>query len=155
MLAPVVRAEKQLSLVREQDANVRLRATAIAEIQGGQRPGGGYSSGHVAFLFSCRRLLRPAGSVCCLCLTAQHNTYPGVSLPFAEWCTPQAKTALATQPAVRVVTGEVPVRFVWFLPATDCPDTHLIPKGVPPHEAERGEAAWLAAGTCRETLPFE
>ena len=155
VLAPVVRAEKQLSLVREQDANVRLRATAIAEIQGGQRPGGGYSSGHVAFLFSCRRLLRPAGSVCCLCLTAQHNTYPGVSLPFAEWCTPQAKTALATQPAVRVVTGEVPVRFVWFLPATDCPDTHLIPKGVPPHEAERGEAAWLAAGTCRETLPFE
>jgi hypothetical protein len=32
VLAPVVGAEKQLSLVREQDANVRLRATAIAEI---------------------------------------------------------------------------------------------------------------------------
>jgi hypothetical protein len=151
----VVGAEKQLTRVREQDTDVRLCAAAIAQVQCVQRLGGGYSSGHVAFLFSCRRLLRPAGSVCCLCLTAQHNTYPGVSLPFAEWCTPQAKTALATQPAVRVVTGEVPVRFVWFLPATDCPDTHLIPKGVPPHEAERGEAAWLAAGTCRETLPFE
>src|SRR6516162_11454116 len=94
VLTPVVGAEKQLSLVREQDANVRLRATAIAEIKGGQRPGGGYSSGHVAFLFSCRRLLRPAGSVCCCPLTEQHNTYPGVSLPPPESCTPQAKTAL-------------------------------------------------------------
>ena len=112
MLTPVVGAEKQLSLVREQDANVRLRATAIAEIKGGQRPGGGYSSGHVAFLFSCRRLLRPTGSVCCLSLTEQHNTYPGVSLPPPESCTPQAKTALVTQPEVRVVTGEIPVRFV-------------------------------------------
>jgi hypothetical protein len=56
---------------------------------------------------------------------------------------------------VRVVTGEVPVRFVRFLPASDCPDTHLTPKGVALHDAERGEAAWLAAGTCRETLPFE
>jgi hypothetical protein len=45
-------------------------------------------------------------------LTEQHNTYPGVSLPLAESCTPQAKTTLATQPEARVVAGEVPMRFV-------------------------------------------
>jgi len=57
---------------------------------------------------------------------------------------------------VRVVTGEVPVRFVWFLPATGCPDTHLIPKGMDTLTARNAaNAAWLAAGTCRETLPFE
>jgi hypothetical protein len=33
---------------------------------------------------------------------------------------------------VRVVTGEVPVRFVWFLPASGCPDTHLTAKRIVP-----------------------
>src|SRR5215471_13315930 len=44
----VMGTEEQLTRVREQDANIRLRATAIAEIHGGERLGGGYSSGHVA-----------------------------------------------------------------------------------------------------------
>ena len=74
VLAPVVSAEKQLSLVREQDADVRLRATAIAEIQGGQRPGGGYSSGHVAFLVIVPPA--PASGWLGCCLSLQNSTTP-------------------------------------------------------------------------------
>src|ERR1700691_5320869 len=71
-----------------------------------------------------------------LSLTEQHNTYPGVRLPVTGGCTPQAKTALtapladpAAQPGdyttVWVVTGEVPVRFVWLIPNTRAV-THLM-----------------------------
>src|ERR1700744_2459421 len=49
----VVGAEEQLTRIREQDADISLRAAAVAEVQGGQRLGGGYGSGHVAFLVSC------------------------------------------------------------------------------------------------------
>ena len=62
VLPAVVRAEKQLTRIGEQDADVRLRAAPIAQIESGQRPSGGDSSSHVAFLVSCLRLLRPAGS---------------------------------------------------------------------------------------------
>jgi hypothetical protein len=41
----VVRAEEQLARVREQNADVRLGTAAIAQIEGGQRLCGGYSSG--------------------------------------------------------------------------------------------------------------
>ena len=152
VLPAVVGAEEQLTRVGEQDADVRLGAAPIAQIESGQRLSGGDSSSHVAFLISCLRLLRPAGSGLAglsgsvtvpvkrtlggrgSCpgednfLTAQHNTYPGVRLPVAGPCTPQAKTAQATPPAglasavlgdhttVRVVTGEIPVRFEWCIP---------------------------------------
>ena len=62
VLPAVMRAEEQLTRVREQDADVRLRAATIAQIESGQRLSGGDSSSHVAFLVSCLRLLRPAGS---------------------------------------------------------------------------------------------
>src|SRR5215472_12603133 len=62
VLPAVVRAEQQLTRVREQHADVRLRAAPIALIESGQRLSGGDSSSHVAFLVSCLRLLRPAGS---------------------------------------------------------------------------------------------
>src|SRR5207245_1530545 len=52
-------------------------------------------------------------------LTAQHNTYPGVSVPHSEWCTPQAKTPtdgawpycrhVQTVPAPHRYSGVVPV----------------------------------------------
>jgi hypothetical protein len=45
---------------------------------------------NVAFL----RVVPPAFSAFWLqlsALTAQHNTYPGFSVPHSEWCTPQAK----------------------------------------------------------------
>ena len=69
-------------------------------------------------------------------LTAQHNTYPGVRLPCAGGCTPQAKTALVawqapckparspvTHTTVRVVTGEIPVRFMGCIPLNGRHDT--------------------------------
>ena len=81
VLPAVVGAEKQLTRVREQDADVCLRAASIAQIQCGQRLSGGYSSGHVAFLVSCLRLLASGWLRFAALLTAQHNTYPGVRLP--------------------------------------------------------------------------
>jgi hypothetical protein len=56
---------------------------------------------------------------------------------------------------VRVVTGEVPVRFVWFLPGSGCPDTFDPKRENPERRGMRLKAAWLAAGTRRGTLPFE
>src|SRR5579863_8281686 len=90
----VVCAEEQLTRVRKQDADVRLGAASIAQVQCGQRLSGGYSSGHVAFSWShasgCSVRLAPVA------LTGQHNAYPGVRLPVTGGCTPQAKTALAS-----------------------------------------------------------
>ena len=45
MFPAVMRTEEQLSRVREQNADVRLGAAAITQIEGGQRLCGGYSSG--------------------------------------------------------------------------------------------------------------
>jgi hypothetical protein len=63
VLAAMVSTEEQLTRVREHDADVCLRAAAIAKIKSGQRLGGGYSSSHVAFLVWCLRLLRPVAPV--------------------------------------------------------------------------------------------
>jgi hypothetical protein len=54
-------------------------------------------------------------------------------------------------PTVRVVTGEIPVRFVCFLPFCQHDDTFAGNCGdYPPRRA-----AWLCPGTGRGTLPFE
>ena len=50
--------------------------------------------------------------------------------------------------AVRVVTGEIPVRFVWFLPLSGRRDTFA---GNYPVR----KAAWQGAPTGAGTLPFE
>ena len=67
VLSAVVSAKEQLARVGELDADVCLRAAPIAQIECGQRLCGGDSSGNVAFLVSCLRLLRPAGSGLLLC----------------------------------------------------------------------------------------
>lgn len=90
---------------------------------------------NVAFLFSVPPARDRRLRLSCLLLTAQHNTWPGVSLPWAGVCTPQAKTALdhpdepslakssswpeaipGDDTAVRVVTGDFPVRLLVFYP---------------------------------------
>src|SRR4029077_13597680 len=97
------------------------------------------------------------------CLTAQHNTYPGVRLPVAGPCTPQAKTAQAAPPGqarasailgdyttVRVVTGEIPVRFEWCIPL-NVRHEHFWPQvsgSLPPGYAGRRRGSWRKpAGT--------
>src|ERR1700739_942505 len=67
-LSAVGGAEEQGAPVGGEDAAVRLRSARITQIECGQRLCGGDSSGHVAFLFSCLRLLRPAGSGLLLCV---------------------------------------------------------------------------------------
>ena len=49
---------------------------------------------NVAVLFSVPPARGRRLRLSCLLLTEQHNTWPGVSLPWAGMCTPQAKTAL-------------------------------------------------------------
>ena len=145
MLPAVVRAEEQLARVGEQDADVRLGAAPIAQIESGQRLSGGDSSSHVAFLVSCLRLLRPAGSG--LAGLSGESPFPsngplgvvsgGGQLPYstpqhiprrqasrgrAVYATSENRTSHAARPrrasavigdhtTVRVVTGEIPVRF--------------------------------------------
>src|SRR5438876_8691039 len=46
---------------------------------------------NVAFLRVVPPAFQPSGFQL-PALTAQHNTYPGFSVPHSEWCTPQAKT---------------------------------------------------------------
>jgi hypothetical protein len=169
---PVVGAKKQLTRVWEQDADVRLRTTAIAEIQGGERPGGGYSSGHVAFLVSCPPGLavRPAlGWLPTSYSTAQH-------IPRRQ-ASPSRVVYATSENRGRVISGERPVRFTLLLPFSHDHDTlpGTIPLcGTSRNRAERApttpavtrettsrrcgmraKAAWLAASTRQGTLPFE
>src|ERR1700676_1768033 len=85
------------------------------------------------------------------CLTAQHNTYPGVRLPVAGWCTPQAKNrtrratgsltctashaVIGDHTTVWVVTDEVPVRFTVLLPFSGRHDTFARKYPVPERKA--------------------
>jgi hypothetical protein len=90
---------------------------------------------NVAFLFSVPSARGRRLRLSCLLLTAEHNTWPGVSLPWAGVCTPQAKTALdhldepmlgqapagrrrypVTTPPFGLVTGDLPVRLLVFYP---------------------------------------
>jgi hypothetical protein len=69
------------------------------------------------------------------CLTAQHNTYPGVRLPCADgvrhkrkphWSRGkplQASAIAGDHTTVRVVTGEIPVRFTRCIPPDGRHDT--------------------------------
>ena len=136
----MVRTEEQLSRVREQNADVRLGTATIAQIEGGQRLCGGYSSGQrrLPLLSASGSDQRRRLAVCFL----QQSTTPAPASGFPgprcvrhkrkpHWIASDQRCRLPNRgnhsrpeaipgddTAVRVVTGEIPVRLLRFYPST-------------------------------------